>query len=47
MTIDATVISCGSNKAVAEAQECIAQDLVVANSAEELQLLLIGTQETR
>ncbi|WP_254653885.1 hypothetical protein [Corynebacterium accolens] len=46
MTIDATVISCGSNKDVAEAQECIAQDLVVANSAQELKRLLIGAEET-
>lgn len=47
ITIDATVICCGSDKDAAEAQECIAQELVVANSAEELQLLLIDAQETR
>ena len=47
MTIDATVICCGSEEDVVEAWECIAQELVVANSAEELRYLLIGTQETR
>lgn len=47
MTIDATVICCGSDKDAAEAQECIAQELVVASSAEELRHLLIDTQETR
>lgn len=47
MTIDATVICCGSEEDGVEAWECIAQELVVANSAEELRYLLIGTQETR
>lgn len=47
MTIDATVICCGYDEDVEEAQECIAQDLAVANSAEELKRLLIGAEETR
>ncbi|MER0091539.1 hypothetical protein [Corynebacterium sp. KPL2838] len=47
MTIDATVICCGSDKDVEEARECIAQELVVANSAQELRQLLIGAEETR
>ncbi|MDK4331165.1 hypothetical protein ACUY26_02440 [Corynebacterium segmentosum] len=47
MTIDATVICCGSDIDAADAQECIAQELVVANSAQELKRLLIGAEETR
>lgn len=47
MTIDATVICCGYDEDVEEARECIAQELVVANSAEELKRLLIGAEETR
>lgn len=47
MTIDATVICCGYDEDVEEARECIAQELVVANSAQELKRLLIGAEETR
>ncbi|UQZ28381.1 hypothetical protein [Corynebacterium accolens] len=47
MTIDATVICCGSDIDAADAQESIAQELVVANSAQELKRLLIGAEETR
>ena len=47
MTIDATVICCGSDIDAADAQECIAQELVVAKSADELKQLLIGAEETR
>lgn len=47
MTIDATVICCGYDEDVEEARECIAQELVVANSAQHLKRLLIGAEETR
>ncbi|ERS58459.1 hypothetical protein HMPREF1261_01466 [Corynebacterium sp. KPL1818] len=47
ITINATVICCGYDEDVEEARECIAQELVVANSAQELKRLLIGAEETR
>ncbi|MBK4174089.1 hypothetical protein GWO60_05985 [Corynebacterium macginleyi] len=45
-TVGTTVICCGSENDVAEARASIAQELVVAHSAEELQQLLICAQET-
>lgn len=47
LTIGTTVVCCGSNKDVAEARASIAQELVVADSAEALQQLLIGAEQTR
>ncbi|MBK4137559.1 hypothetical protein [Corynebacterium macginleyi] len=45
-TVGTTVICCGSEADVAEARDSIAQELVVARSAEELQQLLICAQES-